>query len=111
MKYILTGKRRVTKSGVDYDNLGDEIELVKEEGERLVRLGACYPQGYKLAVTPQAPVQLTFFDAIKKALENGKIIASGAPDIPYLEGLLGRDVTAKERDETWDEYKTSMDVE
>lgn len=111
MKYITTGKHRVTKAGVHYDKMGDEIELGKDEGERLVRLGACYPQGYQLAVATHAPAQMTFFDAIKKALENKKIIASGAPDITYLEGLLGRDIAAKERDDTWAEYKTSMDIE
>lgn len=106
--YLTTGKNRITGIGKDpVDGKGVALELDEKDGERLVRLGACFPHGHVMVTNPKAPAKLTVFDAIKKAVENGKMTKNNGPEIHYLEGLLDRNITPKERDEAWEEYQFS----
>ena len=46
--------------------------------------------------------------AVYKVINSGdtdNLIASGAPSVPVLEGILGFDITAYERDVAWDKYE------
>ena len=46
--------------------------------------------------------------AVYKVINSGdadSLIASGAPSVPVLEGILGFDITAYERDVAWDKYE------
>ena len=48
------------------------------------------------------------WDATRLVVEAGdpdNLIASGAPKVPVLEGILGYNITAYERDVAWDKYE------
>ena len=44
--------------------------------------------------------------AAKQAIADDKTIGSGAPDIKAMEEILGRNVTAAERDQAWETIQT-----
>jgi hypothetical protein len=45
--------------------------------------------------------------AAKVAVDEGKTIGSGKPDIKAMSEILGRDVSAEERDRAWDALNTA----
>ncbi len=60
------------------------------------------------AVEPEAEEMSDLAAAAGKAIEAGNTIGSGAPSVEAMEDILGRSITAAERDAAWKEWQQAQ---
>ena len=97
---------------------GSVIGVPESEARQLIK--GLYAEEYKEPEPekPKAPAMTeeeraeNIKAAVKMILESGnqeKLIASGAPDVRALEGILGFDISADERNAAYEIVKKEMD--
>ncbi len=76
----------------------EELEILNNDPDIIMVAGDPDGSGNK---PPEGPSLEDLVDAGKKAIEDGKTIGSGAPDVAAMTAILKQQVTAAQRDEAW----------
>lgn len=83
----------------------------KEVGEELIKTAKKQEfeavGGGKPDVAPATPEEI--LEAAKAAIEAGDVTQSGKPTVEAIEEILGKDVTASERDEAWEKIESEKE--
>ena len=61
-------------------------------------------QEFPLTIDRGAGILAAIYEVINSG-DPDNLVASGAPKVPVLEGILGYDITAYERDTAWKQYE------
>lgn len=87
---------------VDYpDDVGEELlETAKKQEFEAVG-------GGKTGVDPATAEEI--LEAAKKAIEAGDVTQDDKPTVEAIEKILGKNISAQERDEAWEEIRTADD--
>ena len=74
----------------------NNFEAVKEEKTQKIKDPASKTDG-----------QTDIIEAARAAIAAGDVTGEGKPHVKAIEVILGRDITAKERDTAWDQIKAA----
>ena len=88
------------KEAVEYPDdrfTGAELEILKAEPMLTVA-----HEEYKSIALPA-----DLIESAREAIDAGKTTKDGKPEVKAIEEILGRNITADERDEAWDELMKS----
>lgn len=104
MKIKYLGPRDVIRVGGFGDHRRDEVKEYPEAvGRELVATGV--RQKFETVENDDLRDLFELIAAAKMAIDEGKVITSGKPDIKYMSEIVGREVTAGERDLAWAELQ------
>ena len=79
----------------------EELEILK--GEPMLTIEPVKKVELEIKIDDPAKEKEGLLEAAKKAIEVGKVTRSGKPTVEAIEAILGRDITAKERDEAYEQ--------
>jgi hypothetical protein len=97
---VIVNEDHCVHSGKERYMPGDSFDCSDKEAKRLIGKGIVRLQTVDDSDQEAAPEDI--LKAAKAAIEAGKTTKDGRPTVEAIEEILGRDITAEERDEAWD---------
>jgi len=97
MQTVIVNEDHCVHSGKERYMPGDSFDCSDKEARRLIEKGIVRADNSDQEAAPE-----DILEAAKTAIEAGKTTKDGRPTVEAIEEILGRDISAKERDEAWE---------